>query len=279
MEFPSKLSKRHKVALFLTLLAAGTSLVFGVAAKQTAGIVLLGVAFAWALGSNSRVVHVAFIIGGLLLAIGPVLKDWYVQRSEMKEYRESVADFERRIHDLPKLPKPNAEISHRLAEQQPKRSNSDSDFQYIFLPDGRYGKFRADATDEQIVSKIEELFPGTFNDRKPTDSLFRFVALPDGNYLKAPPTMLDEKLRAEVAKNFPVLPRWEIDARLAGVDLDGVLSSELPRLEPDPYSLKLSMVTNWMFGLPGGLLSVIGISLLLWVKPETRIDSKVICQT
>jgi hypothetical protein len=313
----AKLNRRHKAALFLTLLAAGALLVWGAGAKQTAGGVLLGLAFAWALGSNNRLVHLSFVAVGLILGIGPALRDWYDHRSETRKYRESVAEFERRIPDLakqypafslsvlmPKKPRLKADIFDPVAEFKSRYAGVQDDpdekvrkylsdphhfreafpeykswddtkiremlSQYIFLPDGRYGKFRADTTDEQIVAKIEELFPGTFNDRKPTDNRFRYVALPDGNYLKAPSATPDEKLRAEVAKNFPVLPRWEIDARIAGVDLDAVLaSSELPRVEPDPYSLRLTLVANWMFELPGALLSVIGIGLLLRVKLET----------
>src|SRR5712664_962041 len=32
--------------------------------------------------------------------IGPLVRDWHGQRSEVKKYSESVADFERRIPDL-----------------------------------------------------------------------------------------------------------------------------------------------------------------------------------
>ncbi len=321
MDFLANLNKRHKVALFLTLLAAGALLVWGAGVKQTAGAVFLGLAFGWALGSNSRLVHVSFVAVGLILGIGPALRDWYDHRSEVKKYRASVAEFERRIPDLakqypafsssdltPKMPKPKADIFDPVADFKTRYAGAENEpnekvrkylsdphhfreafpeykswddtkiretlSQYIFLPDGRYGKFRADTTDEETVAKIEQLFPGTFDDRKPTENRFRYVALPDGHYLKAPSTTPDEKLHAEVAKNFPALPRWEIEVLIAGVDLYGVPSSEFPGVEPDPYSLKSSLVANCMFDLPGGLLSVIGFGLLLRVKPETSSTPK-----
>ncbi len=37
-----------------------------------------------------------------------------------------------------------------------------SDVQYIKLPDGSYGKFRADAADTDIMAQIEKDFPGTY---------------------------------------------------------------------------------------------------------------------
>jgi hypothetical protein len=72
IEFLPRLNQRHKAALFLTLLAAGASLVLNMAAKQTTGVVLLGLAFAWAFGSNSRAVHVLFIAAGVLLILIPM---------------------------------------------------------------------------------------------------------------------------------------------------------------------------------------------------------------
>jgi len=47
------LNRRHKAGLFLVLVATGLSLFFEASAKQTAGIVLLGVAATWLFGSVS----------------------------------------------------------------------------------------------------------------------------------------------------------------------------------------------------------------------------------
>lgn len=52
--FPQmRLNRRHKVILFLTLLAAGMSLISSFGLHRTAGIVLLGVASAWVFGSSN----------------------------------------------------------------------------------------------------------------------------------------------------------------------------------------------------------------------------------
>lgn len=45
------LDRRHKAVLFLVLVAAGISLIAEASAKQTTGVVLLGFAAAWLLGS------------------------------------------------------------------------------------------------------------------------------------------------------------------------------------------------------------------------------------
>lgn len=79
-----QLNRRHRVALFLTLLAAGLSLVSASGIQITVGIIFIGVAIAWAFGSNSRLVHALFIVCGLLLATVPILFEWNEHRENSK---------------------------------------------------------------------------------------------------------------------------------------------------------------------------------------------------
>jgi len=331
MLLSDSLNQRHKVALFLTLLAAGALLVWGASAKQTAGALLLGLAFAWALGSNSRFVHVSFVAVGLILGIGPALRDWYDHHSEMKKYHESVAEFERRIPDLAKRYTgyvglaytqgqdirglEDIRLNHAAAKLSLKRKDqfdpvvqlrmrypgiqNDPDekvqaylsdpqnfrrafpeykswddakirglfqqksHQYVKMPDGTYGEFPADATDQEIIVAMEKRFPGTFD---------RYLKMPDGKYwaIRLTPTDAQtRRIRTQFAEQFPSLPKWHIDALLGGVDVDAVPSYEEPSPQPEPFSLLLSLTTNLIFDLPGLFLSVIGSGLLLCVKPET----------
>lgn len=97
ISYPS-LNRRHKVGLFLVLVAAGISLFFEDSAKQTAGIVLLGLAATWLLGSLSvralRLLSSVMACGvGIFLAGKPVLDDW-------KSFHESVQNYERAMSDL-----------------------------------------------------------------------------------------------------------------------------------------------------------------------------------
>jgi hypothetical protein len=90
------------VALFLTLLAVGTSLVLDVGAKQSAGIALLGIAFAWAFASNGRLVHWTFAALGWVLVVAPICYNWYDNRGAVRAYESSVTAFERKIPELAK---------------------------------------------------------------------------------------------------------------------------------------------------------------------------------
>ncbi len=94
----STLNRRHKVGLFLVLVATGLSLFFEVSAKQTTGIVLLGLAATWLLGCIS--LRLLWLLSSLLgcfvgsLVVGmPVVDDW-------KSFQESVQSYDRAVADL-----------------------------------------------------------------------------------------------------------------------------------------------------------------------------------
>ena len=46
------LNRRHKAILFVTLVVSGCALLLGAELKETLGFIMLGVAFAWAIGSD-----------------------------------------------------------------------------------------------------------------------------------------------------------------------------------------------------------------------------------
>jgi len=72
MILPLNLNRRHKVTLFLTVLLAGIAALNSAKMMQVVGILLLGLALAWAFGSDSRVVHWLFLCVGVFLACGTV---------------------------------------------------------------------------------------------------------------------------------------------------------------------------------------------------------------
>jgi hypothetical protein len=66
----------------MTLIAVGVGLLLGAGAKQSLAMTLLGMAFAWAFGSDSRPVHGLFIVAGTVLAFGPLALQWRERREE-----------------------------------------------------------------------------------------------------------------------------------------------------------------------------------------------------
>ena len=100
MILPLNLNRRRKVTLFLTVLLAGIAALNGARMMQVVGISLLGLALAWAFGSDSRVVHWLFLSLGVLLVCGTVGLGWYVQQSDTNLYAQKVAAFEQRIPEL-----------------------------------------------------------------------------------------------------------------------------------------------------------------------------------
>jgi hypothetical protein len=78
-----ELNQRHKAGLFLTLVAVGILQVAGLSLHATFGAILLGLAFSLALGSNKRMVHVLFVICGLLLMAKPAVSVWKAHRERV----------------------------------------------------------------------------------------------------------------------------------------------------------------------------------------------------
>jgi hypothetical protein len=102
MILPLNLNRRHKVTLFLTVLLAGIAALNGAKMMQVVGILLLGLALAWAFGSDSRVVHWLFLSVGVFLACGTVGLAWLIHQRDTNIYAQKVAAFEQRIPELAK---------------------------------------------------------------------------------------------------------------------------------------------------------------------------------
>jgi hypothetical protein len=100
MILPLNLNRRHKVALFFTLALAGIAALNAAKMMEVVGILLLGLALAWAFGSDSRVVHWLFLSLGLLLTCLTVGGAWYIHQSYSNLYAQKVAAFEQRIPEL-----------------------------------------------------------------------------------------------------------------------------------------------------------------------------------
>jgi energy-coupling factor transporter transmembrane protein EcfT len=84
LELVARLNRRHKVVLFVTLLAAGFILITGGGIGPGLGSILLGIAFALAVGSNSRAIHGLFVTTGLVLLLAPTLYFWVAARRQEK---------------------------------------------------------------------------------------------------------------------------------------------------------------------------------------------------
>jgi len=102
MILPLNLNRRHKVTLFLTVVLAGIAALNGGKMMQVVGILLLGLALAWAFGSDSRVVHWLFLCLGVFLVCWTVGFARLRYHNDANLYAQKVAAFEQRIPELAK---------------------------------------------------------------------------------------------------------------------------------------------------------------------------------
>jgi hypothetical protein len=94
----SSMNRRHRAGLFFILALAGVTLIFDASAKQTAGVVLLGIAATWLLGSLSLralglITSLGVCIAGIFVIATPIRKDW-------KSFQASIQDYDSAVFDL-----------------------------------------------------------------------------------------------------------------------------------------------------------------------------------
>lgn len=134
--FSVNLNRRHKAGLFVVLVATSLSVFFEASARQTAGIVFLGVAATWLFGSVSlRVLGFRFsslaCVVGLCVAIFPIL-------NERHSYLVASAEYDSVLVEI------RAEIRAALATKE-------------IEIEGTVFQVPADYTDEQIRAHILNL--------------------------------------------------------------------------------------------------------------------------
>jgi hypothetical protein len=245
-----KVNPRHKAALVLTLLATGASLIVGLETKQVVGIALLGLAFAWLLGSNSLLVHSLFIVAGLSLATGRVLWDWQKYRAEARNYRASVAYFESRIPEL--------------ATQYPEPVGL-----------GPVGGEDAVVVTKDFVPKYEMDAFHLAAAKQAGVKLYRFIPLPGSDlpYLAISLITPKEKVSDRLSKDYPTLSKWECDALAAGVDVWSV-HDETPGAEPDLFTLRRAVALNWILVTCGSLLTLVGVGTMFGIRLRSSLSGR-----
>ena len=102
----STLNRRHKAGLFFVLVAAGLSLFFEASAKQTAGIVLLGLAATWFFGSVAPrtlglILASAASCVGLYLLIAPIWEERELYHTRNTAYDQALLDIREAIARAP----------------------------------------------------------------------------------------------------------------------------------------------------------------------------------
>lgn len=100
------LNRRHRAGLLLTLTAVGASLLLDASAKQTAGLVLLGLAAAWFVGSvGLRTLGVIFssitCCVGLYIAGSPIWNERNSVLAAAQEYDVAVAEIRNAVVTIP----------------------------------------------------------------------------------------------------------------------------------------------------------------------------------
>jgi hypothetical protein len=235
MTFPPSLNRRHKAALFLALIAVGVGLLLGAGVKQSLGIALLGMAFAWAFGSDSRPVHWLFVVAGTVLAFAPLVYQWYDQRGAAESYQSKVAAFE---SDIPALAKQYPILDPNDVDKVPtgiRLTREDLFHQFRLLPSG---KSLSPGDQEEFIQDLLKKCPN-----------WRTV-------------LVDSSERESERAQFILFDK----AIAGGLNWAALPYYILPGDPPEPFKLSKAVSKNWLIEIPGVLAVGVGLGLVLGVR-------------
>lgn len=328
------LNRRHKVALFFTLAATGVSLIAGVGLRVSFGVVLIGVALAWAFGTDNRVLHALYLAIGLSVAAVPLILEWDEHHAQRVAFLKKVAEFQRAIPQFAKdypvgydgqvLPVQTVaqldqvlqrigidqrarEVVRRQIEAGEVHPGARIAFR-LERPAGK-GQFTVAASDAAAITKEQladsagssesiaiyrKASPSTDGKQKyrlrtkdaktyelTTESTKRGTPAPTKDPI-VPSTVseplapeewvelsrltLDLQLGGETKASHRLLPEWQLQAIIAGVDLESMPGHLVPWIEPERFSVRQSTMNSLTLVGPGLLLAAIGASLLLGIR-------------
>lgn len=250
---PTRLNRRHQFALFTVLGIAGIAAVSGATLTQTAGILLLGLAFAWAFGSDSRGVHWSFVVVGIVLVLGvSILIPWCTSKLEARHYGGKVARFENKMPELARryplsvTDLENAEGHSNSLFPKSKEESDLSNGHSRRVPDGELDLSAG------LVSKSHQR-----------------VIMPDGSIHYFRDSMSEDSIRKGVFRYGRTQHLWD-EAREAGLQLSSVPVSELPGEPPEPFRLSNTLRETRPFAMVGSFFLVSGVGLILGTSSQPR---------
>jgi hypothetical protein len=259
-----KLNSRHKVVLFLTLLVSGFSLIAGEGFRTAFGVMLVGLALCWAVGSDSRTVHFLFLGCGLLLLVASFAVDWREGKERKAHYERQLAEYRDRV-----------ELFRRRIPQLAERHPLPRDV----LAQPPFSIVQPLSLDLGVKAAAYQAFysSGDFYDFKS-----QFAKIPIPEEAKAELWAAKSKGKeAWLAVPGP-MPSWAAEALANGVDLatarmpSGHLEPALkawPGDEPDSTgpSLRSRMADVAPLIAGGCVLSMVGVGLLLTPLLKSRV--------
>jgi hypothetical protein len=300
----NRLNRRHKAVIFATALVCGLALVYGISALQAVGIALLGLAAAWLLGSDSRIIHAALVVTGLALLGGPVIFDYGKHRDSKARYDLAVRNFESRLPALAE------DYHHQMTEIRvwgaatadiAKPSYDDFDVKAksfkvanaceldrLLLHLG----YDASAREKEISSKRFPLENGAvpvlsgsglpelagyleYEAHEPPKSQENVVAMAKALESTSRSHFRTPSIYVEITdeKNFfAQVPKWYADAVAADVLVGTLPEDQLPGPAPGPFSILASAKNRFVLTLPGAVLVCVGLGLIIGVQHTQPTD-------
>jgi hypothetical protein len=250
------LNRRHKAGLLLVLAATGASLLLDASAKQTMGIVLLGLAVAWFVGSVAVrtlgiILFVMTFCIGLYVAVLPISNERESALNAAQEYDSALAAIREAVH------KEKGDV-WRDVGPPPGASPAEADTARKFAEDSNPKQPKKSSKAER--EKYEVVSP---------------VQIPEAARKWARPKPPDIIVTAWNENGDPVVSEFGFLDEMSEQDI--IRKIQADDLLPRPaFSLKDSIASHRIACLGGGSLSLLGLSgcvFLIWQARKAKLKA------
>lgn len=157
MSFYSDLNRRHKAGLCATLICVGFILLLGgnwdypdVGIRPVVGVMLLGMAFSWALGSNNRLIHWLFVVFGLLYLVSVALDVFMWPRNKPEIIKDQISIIEG-DRDILKNDRSILTLEMDRQEQRKEQEAVSKDSDELFKDERELRRLQTETTFRHVV--------------------------------------------------------------------------------------------------------------------------------
>jgi hypothetical protein len=258
------LNGRHKIGLFITATAAGISLLAGSSLREAAGVVVIGLALAWALGASNRALHACLATAGLILLLEPLVAAIIGHLEERAEYNRAVAAWEGK---LPELAKQNPDLSAGFV-------NPPSDpFAAIARPVTPPGAAASGSPVQLDFSKARSIAKPPLPPGTVLTEITRTIFVPGAGDLQFPVSMPGKQIAATLRAKYKDVPNWYLEALAVGVDAGAINSLDNPGWIVLPPSIGDEVASGYPLEVSGVILAAffIGAIILETKKRKTEL--------
>jgi hypothetical protein len=255
------LNFRRQAILFAIVITVGIALFVGTNPRAVVGIIVIGLALAWPLGSDNRLILISISIFGFVIALSPFFQSYLHHKSQVNSYIESTKIFERNLERLTWKYPVYTIIGDASKEKRIEHEEVEDVYQFSYaLKRMGYNDSEVESAKADLLKKWDE-----FRMNRRFSIEFPVKIESAGN-----PSNISYALEHPVLDDFTDSkqlffqgrPNWYARAVASGIDVKRLDSSERPDEEPAAFDAWRTLYTKPLLSGCGLALGIYGLLVL-----------------